>query len=728
MSYILGIDVGGTFTDFLEIDASGLVEIVKTASTPQRPAGGVLAGLTKLASLHRLPLAEYLSQVSLIVHGTTITTNAIITRNFARTGYLTTKGFRDILNSRRGIKRNAFTAKEAPPPPIVPQYLVRTVEERMDRDGRVVAPLNEDDVRSSARYFRELGVEAVAVNYMFSFLNARHEKRTRENLGEELPGVFVTISSDVLPQVRFYERGSTTVFNACVGPLLRAYISDLQRQLEDSGFRGRFLTMQSNGGVMSLEVVKEFAANTLLSGPASGPVAANFFARRHKLSNLISIDMGGTSLDVCLVRDGRVGISNQSEVAEYALALPSVDIHAIGAGGGSIASVDSGGILCVGPESAGAAPGPAAYGAGGTRPTVTDANLILGYINPDYFLGGEQRLNVELAATAINRDVAGPMKLDVAAAARGIVAVVNAQMANGVRQVSVARGFDPRDAALVAAGGAGPLHSCGIAEELGLELILVPRTSSVLCSTGMLATDLRHDLVRFAAIRLDDAEGTTAALNKIRGELIERGRKILDEEGVPARRRRRFEFSCDMQFEGQFNVLETSIGLLGAGPLRQKQLGNVTQAFIAHHERVYGYTLADSIIEIQSIRMSAIGLTDPPPFREIARGPRSAKAALKSYRSAWFGMRAVKTPIYESGLLNAGNEIAGPAIVEAPTTTIKIDPQWNLQVDPIGSYLMWRKGTPLSHVLARLSRRNAQDGAPRRKKNKHAKWRETSVS
>ena len=727
MSYILGIDVGGTFTDFLEIDSDGVVAIVKTASTPQRPADAVLAGLAKLASLHGSPLAQYLSRISLIVHGTTITTNAVITRNFAKTGYLTTKGFRDILNSRRGIKRNAFTAKEAPPPPIVPQHLVRTVEERVDRDGTIVTPLDEHGVRSAACYFRESGVEAVAVNYMFSFLNARHEQRTGEILAEELPGVFVTISSDVLPQVRFYERGSTTVFNACVGPLLRAYISDLQQQLGGSGFRGRFLTMQSNGGVMSLEVVKEFAANTLLSGPASGPVAANFFARRHKLANLISIDMGGTSLDVCLVRDGRVGTSNRSEVAEYALALPSIDIQAIGAGGGSIASVDSGGILCVGPESAGAAPGPAAYGAGGTRPTVTDANLVLGYINPDYFLGGEQCLDVELAKGAIERDVARPMNLDLAEAARGVVAVVNAQMANGVRQVSVARGFDPRDAALVAAGGAGPLHACGIAEELGLDLILVPRTSSVLCSTGMLATDLRHDFVRFASIRLDDAEHAAAGLNKIRAELLERGRKILEDENVAAKRRR-FEFSCDMQFEGQFNVLETSIPLLAAGPLRTIDLAAVARNFVENHERVYGYTLQDSVIEIQSIRMSAIGVTDPPPFREIARGSRSAKHALKGHRRAWFGDRAVKTPIYESGLLKAGNEIAGPAIIEAPTTTIKVDLRWNLKVDPIGSYLIWKKAAKLTRTLGRLSQREPTAGSRRIKKEKIAKRNETSVA
>ncbi len=703
MQWILGIDVGGTFTDFLEIEATGSVEILKTPTTPQRPAEGVLTGLNKLASRHSVTLEHYVSQVTLIVHGTTITTNAIITRNFAKTAYLTTKGFRDTLNSRRGIKRNAFTAKEAPPEPIVPQSLVRTVEERVDRDGKIVIPLNEDDVRAAAEHFREQHVEAIAVNYMFSFLHPAHERKTREILEKELPGIFVTISSEVLPQVRMYERGSTTVFNACVGPLLRTYICDLQRQLESSAFRGRFLTMQSNGGVMSPEVVKEFAANTLLSGPASGPVAASYFARRHKLRDLVTIDMGGTSLDACLVRDGRASITNQSEVAEYALALPSLDIHAIGAGGGSIASVDAGGMLKVGPESAGAVPGPAAYGSGGTKPTVTDANLVLGYLNPDYFLGGERRLNLDFANVAITTEVARPMGLNMVEAARGIIAVVNAQMANGVRQVSIARGFDPRDAVLVAAGGAGPLHACGIAEELGMQLILVPRTSSVLCSTGMLVTDLRHDMVRFASLRLDEPEHTVAALNKLRRELLAHGDKVLAEEHVPAGRRR-FQFTCDMQFEGQFNVLETEVAILADGPIRPKQLPRLAQAFINHHERVYGYTLRDSVIEIQSVRLSAIGVTDDPPFRNIAMGTRSAKAAVKAHRRAWFGKKALVTTVYESSRLRARNEISGPAIVEAATTTIKVDPQWNLKVDPIGSYLMWEKGTALSRLLARFSR------------------------
>ena len=705
MSYLLGIDVGGTFTDFIEVDGDGDVRILKTPSTPERPADGVLEGLRRLAEKSKT-IEAYLSAVELIVHGTTITTNAVITGNYAKTGYVTTKGFRDILNSRRGLKRNAFTAKESPPKPIVPQHLVRTVDERLDRNGNVLVPLDEDDVRAAAAHFREEGVEAVAVNYLFSFLNGTHEERTREILEDELPGVYITVSSRVLPQVRMYERGSTTVFNACVGPLLRAYITDLQDELAAAGFAGRLLTMQSNGGVMSPEVVKDFGANTLLSGPASGPVAALFFARHHRLEDLITLDMGGTSLDVCLIRDGRASITNASEVGEYSLALPSLDINAMGAGGGSIASVDDGGMLTVGPESAGAQPGPVAYGMGGARPTVTDANLVLGHLNPDYFLGGERRLETEPARAAIGEHIARPMGLDDVRAAAGIVELVNSQMANGVRQVSIARGFDPREAALVVAGGAGPLHACGIAGELDLELVLVPRSCSVLCATGMLTTNLRHDLVRFAPLRLDtgaDAEAA-AALNALRAELIANGEKLLEEESVPAQRRR-FEFTCDMQFEGQFNVLETPIGALDKGALGQSEIADIKRHFAEHHARVYGYSIPDTPIEIQTVRLAAIGVRDDPPFQPIAVGGVSPEAARKDSRAAWFGGAEVPTPIYEGGTLKAGNEIAGPAIVEEPTTTVKIDPGWMLKVDEIGSYLLWRDGQALDEVLSRLSRR-----------------------
>jgi N-methylhydantoinase A len=378
----------------------------------------------------------------------------------------------------------------------------------------------------------------------------------------------------------------------------------------------------------------------------------------------------------------------------------------MGAGGGSIASVDDGGMLTVGPESAGAQPGPVAYGLGGRRPTVTDANLMLGYLNPDYFLGGERRLEIEPARTAIDEHVASPMGLDGVRAAAGIVELVNSQMANGVRQVSIARGFDAREAALVVAGGAGPLHACGIAGELDLELVLVPKSCSVLCATGMLTTNLRHDLVRFAPLRLDGEAGADAAeaLNALRAELITSGEKLLEEEHVAAERRR-FEFTCDMQFEGQFNVLETPIEALDRGALGEQDIADIKRLFAEHHTRVYGYSIPDTPIEIQTVRLAAVGVRDDPPFRPIAAGGVSPEAARKDTRTAWFGGAEVATPIYEGGKLEAGNEITGPAIVEEPTTTLKVDPGWTLKVDEFGSYLLWRDGRTLDEVLARLSRR-----------------------
>jgi N-methylhydantoinase A len=699
---MLGIDVGGTFTDFIDVDKTGTARVVKTATTPDQPARGVLEGLERLSETHGA-LEDYLKSVDLIVHGTTITTNAVITGNFAKTGYVTTEGFRHLLNSRRGIKRSAFTAKEAPPEPIVPQYLVRAVEERIDKDGNVITPLNEADVEQAARFFKRHKVEAVAVNLMFSFLSGTHETRVGEILTKHLPGVYISLSHRVLPHIRMYERGSTTVFNACVGPLLERYIGELRSRLKQSGFSGRLLTMQSNGGVMSPEVVKDFGANTLLSGPASGPVAALHFSRPHGLDDLVTIDMGGTSLDACLIRGGRPAITKHSEVAEYALAVPSLDIRAIGAGGGSLAAVDGAGRLTVGPNSAGAVPGPACYGMGGERPTVTDADLVLGYINPENFLGGERPLDTELAVQAIDRHVAEPLGISREEAAGGVVQLINAQMANGVRQVSIERGFDPRDAALVVAGGAGPLHGCGIAEELDLELVLVPKASSVLCAAGMLTTDLRHDLVHYAALRLDDDAGTARQLNGFRKALVPEGRKLLKDERVAASNQR-FEFAADMMFEGQFNVLETPLPSLAKGSVTAADIKQIREDFRRHHEAVYGYTLEDAPIEIQSLRLTAIGRTRPPQFGLIAKGKAQSRSAQKARRTAWLQGKKTKLPVYEGSALRAGNRITGPAIVEHATTTVLVNPGWSLKVDPMGSYALWPSHIELNGILRRLSR------------------------
>ena len=413
MTYRIGIDVGGTFTDFLLMDEEGNAKIYKVLSTPQDPSIGTMSGLEEMAAAKNQVPADFLSQVALIVHGTTITTNMVLTGTYAKTGFITVKGFRDYLNERRGMKRTLYTPKESPPRPIVPRYLIQTVEGRIDCEGKEFIPLNEDDVYRTIEVFKREKVEAIAVNLFFSFHNPSHELRVKEIIEKEMPGVYVCVSHQVLPQVRIYERGSTTVFNAAVAPGLRAYVKSLTRKLEENGFKGTLLLMQSNGGVMSPEVAMDFAVNTLLSGPAGGPKAGLFYAAIHDISNIITIDMGGTSFDSCLIREREPEITVENEVGEYRIAVPSLAIHTIGAGGGSIAWIDGTGILQVGPQSAGAAPGPACYGLEGEEPTVSDASLVLGYLNPDYFLGGKMELYPERAKKAVKEKIAQPLGLDV---------------------------------------------------------------------------------------------------------------------------------------------------------------------------------------------------------------------------------------------------------------------------------------------------------------------------
>jgi N-methylhydantoinase A len=688
LNYLLGIDVGGTFTDFIEVDRDGNVRIVKTPSTPARPADGVLEGLRRLAE-ESATIEAYLSAVELIVHGTTITTNAVITGNYAKTGYVTTKGFRDILNSRRGLKRNAFTAKESPPKPIVPQHLVRTVDERLDRDGNVLVALDEDDVRAAAAHFREEGVKAVAVNYLFSFLDGTHEARTREILEDELPGAYITISSRVLPQVRMYERGSTTVFNACVGPLLRAYITDLQDELASAGFAGRLLTMQSNGGVMSPEVVKDFGANTLLSGPASGPVAALFFARPHRLVDLITLDMGGTSLDVCLVRDGRASITNASEVGEYSLALPSLDINAMGAGGGSIASVDDGGMLTVGPESAGAQPGPVAYGMGGTRPTVTDANLVLGRLAADRFLGGDMKLDLGAAERAIKERIADPLGMDVIAAADGILKIAATAMSYAVKAVSTERGLDAASFAMVAFGGAGPLHASDVAREIGMGRIIVPQAPGHFSAFGMLFSDLRYDYVRTHPMRLADAD--FANIEPIYAEMEDAGRAAILRTSVNAGERT-VQRAADMRYVGQEHAVTVELPL---ALFETQDRDGIKAEFDRVHEIRYGTSAPAEQAEIVSLRSAVTGAMQKPPLEPIAAGAEApAETARTGSRRIYFSEAGefVETPAFDRTHLKAGNRIDGPAVIDEHASTTLAAPGDRVSVDAYGNLLISAHG------------------------------------
>jgi N-methylhydantoinase A len=685
MGYRIGVDIGGTFTDLLVADGGAQARVYKSPTTPEDPSIGFFRGLERAARDRGLSLADFLPEVDSIVHGTTITTNAVLTGDGATTGFVTTKGFRDVLNMRRGLKERQFD-KYPPPAPVVPRHRIQVVEERITKTGEVLVALNEDDARSAARALRAEDVEAVAVSCLWSFRNPAHEERIGEILQEELPDAYVSLSTEVLPQIRVYERHSTTALNAYVGPVLKRYLARLEEALAESGFTGTLLIMQSNGGVMSPQLAQRFASNTLLSGPAGGPLAGVFYASTHGLRNAITIDMGGTSFDVALVRDGTPTVTTEGQIGGHRVASPILDIHTIGAGGGSIAWIDTGGLLAVGPKSAGADPGPACYGRGGEEPTVTDADLLLGYLDPDFFHGGELRLDVEAARRAIRR-LAEPLEMAETEVANGIFEIVNANMAAALSVVSVQRGQDPREYMLVVAGGAGPIHAAAIARELEIPLILVPRESSVFCAAGMLISDLKHDYVRTYARDLDAVD--EAEVDRLYADMAATAVETLAGEGV-ARDRVELAHSADLRYIGQFNEVEVP------------REGDTVAAFHGRHDALYGYSMPGAPVELINLRVSARGTTDKPRFEGSGYAGEDASAALKDRRRAYFDGEYAEVAVYDGLRLRHGNVVNGPAIVEQPTTTIVLPEDFDLRCDEFDNYLIHPKGEQIEELRARL--------------------------
>ena len=700
MKYKIGVDVGGTFTDFLLVDEEGKSEVYKVPSTPTDPSIGFMAGIEEMAETKSMAMNAFLAGVTSIVHGTTITTNAVLTGNYAKTGLLTTKGHRDWLQTRRGLKPSCYDPKEDPPEPIVPRRLRRVAEERIDCEGNVLVPLNEEDVSAAAEFFKKEKVDAVAVNFLFSFVNAAHEDKAYEILTKELPGVYVSLSSKVLPQIRVYERGSTTIFNAAVGPVLRNYAKSLVERLAESGFQGILLIMQSNGGMMSPEVAMDFAVNTLMSGPAAGPMAGMFFGDIHGCQDIITVDMGGTSFDSCLIRNREPEITTELEVAHFKMAAPSIAIHAIGAGGGSIAWIDPGGIFRVGPQSAGADPGPACYNMAGTEPTVTDGDLLCGYLNPNYFLEGKMKLHPDLARNAVTEKIAEKLGIDLYEAAYGIYKIANSNMAQGVRLASVNKGYDPRVCLLVTAGGAGPVHACDIAKELEMPLILVPKTSSVFCASGMLISDLRHDFVRVTHMILLPEHLEVDVINDRFDEMRKEANEVLEREGIPPEARK-FTYSADIRYEAQFNEIETPVTLKG-DQITKDELSVLQGAFNERHDALYGYSLSGHTQELMSVRLTAWGIVEKPSFAEAPFAGEDATAAVKGKREIYYEGERFEVPVYAGPKMGYGNKISGPAILEEPTTTIVLTPDWQLTCDSLNNYLLYRQDVDLQEAWSQV--------------------------
>jgi N-methylhydantoinase A len=688
MTYKIGVDVGGTFTDFLIMDEGGNPGVFKILSTPEDPSIAVMRGFGAMAEASGVDPASFLGQVEIIVHGTTVTTNAVLTGSVARTGLLTTRGFRDALQMRRGIREELYNNRYFPPPPIVPRHLRIPVTERTDHTGEEVEEIHIGDVERGIEAFQKSGIEAVAVCFMHAYANHDHETIASEKVKSLMPEAYLSVSSKILPQVRFYDRVSTTVLNAAVGPILKRYLSNLTRKLKAGGFKGILLIMQSNGGVTSPEVVTELAASTLLSGPSAAPVAGIAYTNLHGERDFITIDMGGTSFDAALIKDSEPMITTDGKVNRYALALPMMDINTIGAGGGSIAWIDEGGLLKMGPKSAGANPGPACYGLGGTEPTCSDANLVLGYLNEDYFAGGKMKLDRQGAEKAITEKIATSLRMDLVNAAYGMCHIMNVNMASAIREISVQRGFDPREFLLVCAGGAGPIHAALIAAELEIPRILIPKESSIFCAAGMLLSDLKHDFVRTYHTLLARKALDLSRLRSLVEELRAEGEEVLAMERIPPNRRL-FRFFLDLRYVRQYHEVTVSVDEESITSFREEAL---KEAFHRQHDRLYGYSLKEegTEVELVNVRITAIGLTDKPAFRKEDYRGQDPGDCLKGKRAVFIPSRMdfEDVHVYDGNRMGHGHFLKGPAVIEQVNTTIFVPPEYEIACDEYGSYLM----------------------------------------
>ena len=659
MRITIGVDVGGTFTDVVGVDDEGREYLAKAASTPGDQSEGVLEGLQNLAVAMGLTLAELLAGTTRIVHGTTVATNALLERRGARTAMLTTEGHRDVIAMREGLKPARYDLRLPQPAALIPRALRLPVRERLRADGSVEIPLDAASLDAAIATLREASVESVAICFLHSWAAPRHEHAAAEAVRAALPGVFVTCSADVLPQIKEYERFSTTAVNAYVGPVVSRYLTRLEARLRDAGTTQPVFVILSHGGMAPIKEAARLAVGTALSGPAGGVAAAVALARRGLGGELVTLDMGGTSTDIALIQDGVATLGRGREVGGERIALDSLDIITLGAGGGSVAHLGAGGTLQVGPQSAGARPGPACYGLGGTQPTVTDANLALGYLDAARFLGGARLLDAAAAQQAIAALAAG-LDLTTEATALGIHRLVNARMADGVRVATVRRGVDPRGATLLAFGGAAGLHASAVARDLGMARIAVPLFAAGLSAWGMLQTELRHEIAR--SVVGAGAMPEDAALEALFAGLEAEAQGQLAQWFTGETRSHR---AADLRYGEQ--VFEITVKLDGVVLSR----AGLRQAFHARHRALFTYDLTGEEVVLVTARASAAGLLPPLPQR-----PAGAAAPGRPHgtRRALLEDGQAELPVWDFGGLAAGQAVAGPAIIESATTTILLLP------------------------------------------------------
>jgi N-methylhydantoinase A len=685
--YRLGIDAGGTFTDFVLADRTGNVRLFKVLSTPVDPTRAIENGLQLISEELNESAPGIVSNCDLCINGTTVGLNALIQHQGGKTGLICTSGHEDSLEIRLGHKEDGYRYDPEYPAAVMlaPRYLRKGVRERVISDGTVKTPLNEDDVRSACDLFLKEGVEAVAISFVWSVLNQRHERRAADIVRQMMPKVALTVGSDLYPQVREYTRTSTAVVNAYLASILGRYVAAVDAYFRRQGAKYPVRYFQSNGGLAIGQVMSDRSVYAINSGPASAPQAGLFVAAPFKKKNVITVDMGGTSFDITLTKDGVTNINKNIDFLRYRIGVPMIQVETLGAGGGSIGWIDAMGLLQVGPHSAGADPGPACYGHGGTLPTVTDANLVLGYLNPDGLLGGRLPLDREQARKAI-KSIADPLGISIERAAYGIYTIVNNNMVNGIRRVSIERGYDPRDFVLVGAGGATAAHITSLAREMGIDTVILPKLASGLCAFGQIISDVKYNYMATSPLRLDDS-ASCGPINSLFKKIEAEGVKHLEGDGfndgqIEIRR------SIDMRYVGQVHECTVDIGRF---EIDATSIKTVKDAFHRRHEELYTYAERHNAVEAVNIESTLYGHVDKPKPPRIGKGAPAAKA-VKGYRKAIFSAagRPQRTAVYDGGRLGAGATVSGPAIIEEVTTTIVVEPGWTAKLDTSGSYVITR--------------------------------------
>ena len=668
MSYRLGVDVGGTFTDLVLYDTgTNRLEFAKTPSTPANQALGVAAGIRELMDRH----AVSPDRIDFFIHGTTVATNTLLERTGAKTALIVTAGFRDVLQIGRQDRPDLYDWRIRRSDPLVPRRLRFEVQERVLHTGEVMKPIERDELDSIVERLRDAGVDAVAVCLLHSYANPEHEQAIGDAIRHELGDIPVSLSHEILPEFKEYERMSTTTINSYVAPVMERYLRRLEKSVGDAGLNSDLYIMQSNGGTMGVETAIERPVHTILSGPAAGVIGAVAIAQQADEPNSISIDMGGTSFDVSLSYQGEVRRTQESELERLPVKVPMLDIHTLGAGGGSIAWIDPGGALRVGPQSAGAEPGPACYGNGGAEATVTDANLVLGRLGSTSLLGGTMTLDRGLARSVIAERIAKPLDLTVEEAAEGIVQVVNASMVKGIRVVSVSKGYDPREFALVAFGGAGPLHASELAAEMDIPTVLVPVAPGVTSALGLLMADLRHDFAQTVLRPGSELSPTeiTSWYEQLETQAMEQmAREHVAPEDVSLVR------AADARYVGQGYELEV---VAKSGRLEQRDVDEIVERFHDAHVRTYGYASRDNAVEVVNLRVTALASMPRPDLASDSQASVGDPSRARiGEREVYFRNEPKTTAIYDRSVLIPGDVIEGPAIVEQlDSTTVVRDDQ-----------------------------------------------------